>query len=89
MDYVTLRAAMDVYFRKQLNAAKARRALVGPLTEQEPERIADNVKLLNSENREYWQLLVRENAGEELNRFFESTGLSRDKYWPHAFRIFG
>ncbi|SEM70878.1 Phage integrase family protein [Roseovarius tolerans] len=87
MDHATLRAAVIDYFQKQLADAKVRRVSLGPYTPKERERVLDTVGMLEEGNIEFWQLVGRDQAEQELGRFFETTGLSRDEFWPHAMRV--
>ena len=87
MDHATLRAAVIDYFSKQLAEAKARHASLGPHTPEAREQVVNTVSMLEEGNSEFWQLVGRDQAEQELGRFFEATGLSRDEYWPHAMRV--
>jgi hypothetical protein len=87
MDHATLRAAVIDYFHRQLADAKVRRVSLGPYTPKERERVLDTVGMLEEGNIEFWQLVGRDQAEQELGRFFETTGLPRDEYWPHAMRV--
>ncbi|SHL14666.1 hypothetical protein SAMN05444414_10629 [Roseovarius marisflavi] len=87
MDHATLRAAVIDYFHKQLADAKARRVSLGPYTPKEREQVLTTVGMLEEGNIEFWQLVGRDQAEQELARFFETAGLPRDEYWPHAMRV--
>ncbi|VVT32614.1 conserved hypothetical protein [Roseovarius sp. EC-HK134] len=80
MDHATLRAAVIDYFSKQLAEARARRASLGPQTPAEREQVVNTISMLEQANSEFWQLLGRDHAEQELGRFFEATGLSRHEY---------
>ncbi len=80
MDHAALRAAITDYFRTQLGEAKARRASLGPYTTEQREQVQNNVALLEEGNGEYWRLVGRDCAEQELGRFFDVSGLSRDEY---------
>ncbi|MDR9427637.1 MAG: hypothetical protein RI553_05945, partial [Salibaculum sp.] len=87
MDHAALRAAITDYFRTQLAEAKARRASLGPYTSEEREQVQNSVALLEAGNGDYWRLVGRDFAEQELGRFFDFSGLSRDVYWPHAIEV--
>ncbi|MHA7827062.1 MAG: site-specific integrase [Roseovarius sp.] len=87
MDHATLRAAVTDYFRTQLHEAKARRATLGPYSAEERKQVGNTVSLLEADSGDYWRLFGRDYAEEELNKFFDATGLSREEYWPHALRV--
>jgi integrase len=87
MDHAALRAAITDYFRTQLAEAKARRASLGPYTSEQREQVQNSVALLEEGNDDYWRLVGRDCAEQELGRFFDVSGLSRDEYWPHAMQV--
>lgn len=87
MDHAALRAAITDYFRTQLGEAKARRASLGPYTTEQREQVQNNVALLEEGNGEYWRLVGRDCAEQELGRFFDVSGLSRDEYPLDALQL--
>lgn len=87
MNHAELRAAVTDYFRTQLAEAKTRRAEIGPFTGADRESIEFTGGLYEEANHEFWRIMGRDYAEEELRRFFETTGLSREEYWPHAMRV--
>ncbi|MBD3804717.1 MAG: site-specific integrase [Thioclava sp.] len=78
MDHSVIRTKLHEYLRTTLARAKAYREQHGPLSPDNRTRIEDTLSLLTEGNREYWDLLGAEYAQEELNKFFEKTGLRRE-----------
>jgi hypothetical protein len=84
MDHAELRAAVHDYFRAQLNAGKDRVNSSGPFTPDEIEGTKLSLAMLEDGNREYWTTLGSDFARAELDRFFQATGLPRDRYKDHV-----
>lgn len=84
MDHAKLRAAVTDYFREQLQRGKARRNRIGPFTPDEWDKLKFSLELLEEGNSEYWHLLGRDHAQENLDDFFTASGLPRHEYASHT-----
>ncbi len=74
MNYGELRAKVHGHFKRLLKKAKARRDELGPYTELEKERIADTIRLHKAANEDYWDMLGREYARSELDKYTTAPG---------------
>ncbi|WP_160116503.1 site-specific integrase [Ruegeria sp. AU67] len=89
MNHGELRTKVHEHFTEVLKKAKARRYELGPYTELEKERIADAIRLHEADNEDYWELLGREHARSELDKFCNGTGVKQPKSREDAFLILG
>lgn len=80
MNHADLRATVRDYFRAQLADARRRINKQGPLTDEQKTSYEQTQSLLEMGNQDFWQLVGRKNAEEELDQFFDNTGLSREDY---------
>ncbi|MEE4210614.1 MAG: hypothetical protein V2I43_15275 [Parvularcula sp.] len=87
MDHAKLRAAVTAYFREQLQRAKERRDRVGPFSPEERAQTEEGLKVLEEGNSEYWHLLGREHAQNDLDDFFRASGLPRNEYAAQTPRV--
>ncbi|MFC2966652.1 hypothetical protein, partial [Acidimangrovimonas pyrenivorans] len=79
MDYSVIRAKLHEHLRARLENAKAWRERNGPLSAENRAGIKESLSLLEAGNSEYWHLLGSDHARDELDKFFEATGLPRDE----------
>lgn len=80
MNHAELRAAVMEYFRAELQKGKDRRNRVGHFTDAEKESSEAALGLLEQGNAVYWKTMGSEFAREELDRFFQASGLPREEY---------
>ncbi|WP_170787106.1 hypothetical protein [Ruegeria lacuscaerulensis] len=89
MNHGELRTKVREHFKAILEKAKTRRDEIGPYTELEKERIVDTIRLHETDNEEYWELLGRDHARSELDKFCNGTGVKQPKSREDAFLILG
>lgn len=80
MNHAELRDAVKDYFREALEKAKDRRSSLGPFTDGEKERLGVTLGLLEEGNSVYWRTMGRDHAREELDKFFQASGLPREEF---------
>lgn len=80
MNHAELRVAVMEYFRAELQKGKDRRNRVGHFTDAEKESSEAALGLLEQGNAVYWKTMGSEFAREELDRFFQASGFSREEY---------
>jgi hypothetical protein len=80
MDHTELRAAVQQYFRAQLDVGKERVNAHGPFTPEQRVSFEWSLGMLQEGNREYWKTLGRDFAQSELDSFFQATGLPQEKF---------
>lgn len=87
MNHAELRARVTDYFRTELAKGKERRAEIGPFSEVEREDLLNQIRWYEEPDRDFWRTKGRDQIEEEVNKFFDATGLSREVYWPYALRV--
>ncbi|WP_299947294.1 site-specific integrase [uncultured Ruegeria sp.] len=89
MNHGELRTKVHEHFTEVLKKAKARRDELGPYSELEKERIADTIRHHEAGNEDYWDLLGRDYARSELDKFCNGAGVEQPKTREDAFLILG
>ncbi|MCA0930165.1 site-specific integrase [Ruegeria profundi] len=89
MNHGELRTKVREHFKAILEKAKASRDEIGPYTELEKERIVDTIRLHETNNEDFWNLLGRDYARSELDKFCSCTGVKQPKTREDAFLILG
>lgn len=85
MDHAELRAKAENYFRALLEEGKRRRSSKGPFSEKDKANLLEAIEWREMDNKDYWQLMPKGFAREQLDRFCDGAGVdqptSTDDTW--------
>ncbi|MBO9399747.1 site-specific integrase [Shimia sp. R9_3] len=89
MNFGELKSKAERYFRANLEEGKRLRSAKGPFTSEEKARLKDAISWREMDNEDYWQLLGRDLARSELNKFCDGAGVDQPTTKEDAMLILG